>query len=70
MTKPIRGQRASLPLYDEACEFDIKMDQLLKIITELDARNCSCNCVVPELIGKSWSDLCEDAIKLLEQIKE
>jgi hypothetical protein len=70
MTKPIRGLRASLPLYDDVCEFDIKIDQLLEIVTELDARNCSNNCVIPELIGKSWSELCDDAIELLEQIKE
>lgn len=43
--------------------------KLSYILEELEAREISNNCVVKKLYGKSWSELCEEAIRLLEQIK-
>lgn len=45
------------------------IEKLFRILTELDARESSCNCVVSELISKSWIELCDDAIELFEQLK-
>ena len=45
------------------------IEKLFRIIAELDARECSCNCVIPELIDKSFVELCDNAITLLEQLK-
>lgn len=45
------------------------IDKLFKILTELDARNCSGNCVVEGLTGKSWVELCNEGINLFEQLK-
>lgn len=45
------------------------IEKLFRILTELDARESSCNCVISELIGASWVKLCDDAIELLEQLK-
>ena len=45
------------------------LEQLFDIITELDSRD-SCNtCIMPVLMGMSWSDLCDEAIRLLNRIK-
>lgn len=44
------------------------IDMLSDIITELDARNSSGNCVVAELQGKSWNDLCVEGMKLFQQL--
>lgn len=46
------------------------IDQLFDIVTELDARNISANCVIPELTGIGWTELCEKGIELLWQIKK
>lgn len=45
------------------------INELSYILEELDARDCSNNCVVPKLIGKSWIELCDYGIKLFEQLK-
>lgn len=45
------------------------IENLFRILTELDARESSCNCVISELINKNWGELCDDAIELLEQLK-
>lgn len=46
------------------------INELSYILEELDARNCSNNCVVAKLIGKSWSELCDYGTKLFEQLKK
>lgn len=43
--------------------------ELIEIITELDARESSCNSVIERLRGTGWTKLCEDGIKLFEKIK-
>lgn len=48
---------------------EVIIDDLYNIIVELDAREISGNCVVDNLIGKSWTELCEEAIGLLEKLK-
>lgn len=44
------------------------IDKLFSILTEIDARDGG-NCVVSELINKSWVELCDDAIELLKSLK-
>ena len=50
-------------------EVDQIINKLFDIVTELDARNIGANCVIPELTGVGWTELCEMGIKLFEQIK-
>ena len=50
-------------------EVDKIINQLFDIATELDARNIGANCVIPELTGVGWTDLCEMGIELFKQIK-
>ena len=45
------------------------IDELFLIMTELDARNCSSNSVIQKYQGTYWKDLCDTAIKLLEELK-
>lgn len=45
------------------------INDLFKILTELDAREGG-NCVASELLHKSWYELCNDAIDLLEILKK
>lgn len=45
------------------------IEELFRILTELDARESSGNCVIPELTGVGWVGLCDNAIRLLEQLK-
>ena len=45
------------------------IDKIYDIIIELDAREHTNNCVAACLLDKSWTELCEKAIELLEQIK-
>lgn len=50
-------------------EVDPIINKLYEIVQELDARNISANCVIPELTGIGWTELCEIGIELFEQIK-
>ena len=43
--------------------------EFYNIVTEFDARESGCNLIYERFVGKSWTELCEYAIKLLEQIK-
>ena len=45
-----------------------RIDKLFKILTELDARCCSANSIVEELIPMSWMELCNEGISLFEQL--
>lgn len=63
-------------LYDKANDLDNKnmdkeniINELSYILEELDARDCSNNCIVSKLKGKSWIELCDYGIKLFEQLK-
>ena len=51
-------------------EIDTKqiIEKLFSILTEIDARDDG-NCVVSELLDKSWAELCDDAIELLKSLK-
>lgn len=43
--------------------------KLFDILIELDARaNCN-NCVVDDLLDKSWTELCKEGIRLFEKIE-
>ena len=44
--------------------------ELLKIATELDARESSANCVISEYTGTGWKDLCDKAEKLIKQLNK
>ena len=43
--------------------------KLFDILTELDARASCNNCVVDDLLDKSWSELCKEGIRLFEEIE-
>ena len=45
------------------------IDELFMVATELDAREFSSNCVIPELQALSWVELCDKGITLLQKIK-
>ena len=45
------------------------IDTLYNVLTELDARECSNNCVVEDLIEVSWNDLCDKGIELFHRLK-
>lgn len=45
------------------------IDKIYDIIIELDARESGGNLLFIGLQDKSWTELCEEAIRLLEQIK-
>ena len=46
-----------------------EIEELLDIIVEVHAREISNNCVYTELLDKSWTELCERAIDILNEIK-
>lgn len=46
-----------------------KIDMLYDIVLELDARECSCNSIDDRLWKYGWKELCEEAIRLLNEIK-
>ena len=39
------------------------------ILIELDARECSNNCIIPYLQDVPWVDLCDKGIELFEKLK-
>lgn len=43
--------------------------ELSYILTKLDGREISNNCTASRYIYKSWIELCDDGIKLFEQLK-
>ena len=45
------------------------IDALFRVASELDAREFSNNCVVPELQTLSWNELCDQGIALLQELK-
>ncbi|WP_288682222.1 hypothetical protein [uncultured Eubacterium sp.] len=45
------------------------INKLGDIITELDARNNSHNCVIPHLLNKSWDEICKDGCELFEKLQ-
>ena len=46
------------------------IEKLYTLVTELDARESSFNCVTDSLIGISWNRLCDMGIDLLVQLKD
>lgn len=46
-----------------------QLNRLIMIVTELDARESSSNLIFKELNKYSWSELCNEAIKILDNIK-
>lgn len=42
---------------------------LIRLLTELEAREISFNCIVDEYIGVPWNELCDKGIKLFEYLK-
>lgn len=47
----------------------ISIEKLKKIVTELDSRDSSCNLIYEEFYIYSWAELCDEAIKLLKNIR-
>ena len=45
------------------------IDKIYNIVLELDARESGGNLLFTGLQDKSWTEICEEAIGLLEQIK-
>ena len=45
------------------------MNELVKVITEIDGRYIGCNCVRSEYLSLSWDELCNKGIKILEDLK-
>lgn len=45
------------------------IEQLFRVATELDARECSLNSVMQEYHGVGWKDLCDIGIELFKQLK-
>lgn len=43
--------------------------KLLKVATELDARETTSNCVIRDLQIFGWKELCDYGIELLKQLK-
>ena len=54
--------------YMESKESKI-IEQLFRLVTELDARERSSNLVIQEYRGTGWKDLCDIGIELFEQLK-
>ena len=54
----------------EFADIDSCIERLFSILTELDARNRSGNCVIKEFNGAGWIDLCDDGIELLKTIRD
>ena len=46
------------------------LDDLHNVSVELDARETSSNCVIPELTDLSWDEVCDRGIELLQKLKE
>ena len=47
-----------------------KLKKIYDITMELFARETSSNCVVQDLINKSWVELCDEGIRLFQELKE
>ena len=45
-------------------------DELLKVITEIDSRYIGGNLIYSEYYKLSWVELCNKAIKLLEELRD
>ena len=45
------------------------INKVFDIVTELYAREVSGNCVVRELQGEGWNDLCDMVIRLIAEIR-
>lgn len=45
------------------------INALFRVVSELDAREFSNNCVVPELQALSWNEVCDQGIALLQELK-
>lgn len=54
---------------EKVMENDKILDEINLIIMELYARETSNNCVVSELQGKGWDELCDKGIELFKQLK-
>lgn len=44
--------------------------QLLEIATELDAREATNNCIIHDLQGVGWKELCDRGIEILKKLRE
>lgn len=45
------------------------IEKLKKIVTELDSRDLSSNLIYEEFYKYSWAELCDEAIKLLKNMR-
>lgn len=43
--------------------------ELFTLLTELDARECSCNCIISSLEDVGWNDICDKGIDLQKTAK-
>lgn len=49
--------------------YEQKLDYLEDIVEELTARELSSNCVVPVLQKFSWSELCDEGIRVFTELR-
>ena len=47
-----------------------KLKKIYDITMELFARETSGNCLIQDLIDKSWVELCDEGIRLFQELKE
>ena len=46
------------------------LDDLYNIAVELDSREFSNNCIIDQLTGLGWDELCDKGIEILTKLKE
>ena len=46
------------------------IEQLCRVVAELDARECSSNSVISEYRETSWDDLCNIGVELFEHLND
>ncbi len=61
--------KPSIEEAEEYPDFSALTAELLNIAVELDARETSSNCVIGDLQGVSWKDICSRGIEILKTLK-
>ena len=47
-----------------------RLEKIYDIVIELHSRETSGNCIVAICLGKSWVELCNEGIRLFQELKE
>lgn len=48
----------------------IELNELIKVVSEIDSRYTSCNLLFSEYHELSWVELCNKGISLLEKLRD